>query len=370
MTLDSKGDIRVLFAVSSLSPGGAERVISELANSFVSRFAAIGVLTLSSDVKDHYSLDPHVERIALDVLWNSRTPWVSLTGNLRRSSLIREAVKSFRPDIIISFIEQTNVRVLAAVLGLGVPVIVSERIDPRRYHVGRAWNVARRLLYPFASGIVVQSEPVASWARAFLKADRVHVVPNFVRSLPMPSGSRSKNSVLAVGRLDRQKGFDILLRAFHAAGLAERGASLTILGDGPERATLDSLARELRIEHAVALPGVVSDPERWMAQATVFVLSSRFEGFPNVLLEAMAMGCPVIASDCDSGPRDIVRDDVDGVLVPPEDVNRLSAALARLMKDAAAREAIAEAGLAVRERFSKEAIVSQWDRLTRTVLAG
>ena len=362
---------RILLAVSTLSAGGAERVISELANAWAEKGWQAGVLTLSAQCSDHYGLPPSVTRIALDLMWDSRSIWQSIAGNLRRSGALRKAVRGFDPDAVLSFVEQTNVRLLAAMLGSGVPVIVSERTDPRQHEVGRAWRLVRLLLYPFARRVVVQTVSVAGWAQGFLPARKVRVIPNFVRALPEVPGwtQRHEDEILAVGRLGREKGFDVLLRAFAAGGLMAQGVRLTILGEGPERAALEGLARELGVAGAVSLPGVVKDPERWMARATVFVMSSRYEGFPNALIEAMAMGCPVIAADCDSGPREIIRNEEDGLLVPPEDAEALSGALVRLMGDAALRERLGKGALSVRERFSKEHIMNQWESLIDEVLA-
>ncbi len=341
----------------------------ELANAWAEQGWAVGVLTLSHPGTDHYRLHPSVERIALDVIWDSANLWQSIHGNLRRSRMIRRAVRRFHPHVVVSFIEQTNVRMLAALLGTGTPVIVSERIDPRRHQVTRAWQFARRMLYPLASRVVVQTESVAQWARGFVSAGRVCVITNFVRTLPEPPdpGQRSTDGILAVGRLDRQKGFDLLLRAFAASGLAARGGRLTILGEGPEREPLASLARQLGIESAVSMPGIVNDPENWMARCAVFILPSRYEGFPNALLEAMAMGCAVIAADCDSGPREIIRDGEDGLLVPVEDVDALASALARLMDDADLRARLGREAVKVRHRFAKEALLRRWEDLIREV---
>jgi len=359
---------RVLWAVSSLSAGGAERMIAELANAFAERGHEVAVLTLSSPDRDHYRLAAGVRRLALDVIWDSSSLWQSVTGNLRRGRLIRRAVQGFRPDVVVSFIEQTNVRVLAALLGARIPVIVSERIDPRRHAVGAAWDGARRLLYRFAARVVVQTEDVARWARGLVDPRRVQVIPNFVRTLPPASDQREARHLLAVGRLARQKGFDLLLAAFARSGLPETGARLILLGEGPERSRLEALARSLGIAQAAEMPGVVSAPEAWMARATLFALPSRYEGFPNALLEAMAMGCPVVAADCDSGPREIIRHGENGWLVPPEDVPALAAALRQLFADAALRERLGQAALEVRERYAREAIVAQWGKLIEEVI--
>lgn len=358
---------RILWVISSLSFGGAERVIVELANAFADRGHSVAVLTLVTAKRDHYHLDSRVERIALNMIWDSASIWQSIAGNWRRSRMIREAIQSYRPDAVVSFIEQNNVRVLAATVASGIPIIVSERIDPRWHQVGRAWTLARRLLYPLAARVVVQTERVAVWARTITSAGRVRVIPNFVRALP-PGGERGQKSLLAVGRLDRQKGFDVLLRAFAACGLAQHGVTLTILGEGPERKALETLARELNVAQAVEMPGVVEKPEVWMGRATVYVLPSRYEGFPNALLEAMAMGCPVIAADCDSGPREIIRNGENGLLVPVEDVGALADAMKTLFADAALRDRLGAGALTVRDRYSRDAIVRQWETLIEEVV--
>lgn len=360
---------RILWVISSLSAGGAERVVTELANAFAERGHSVAVLTLAASDSDHYRLDRRVERIALNVIWDSTSLWQSLAGNWRRCRMIRASVRRVRPDVVVSFIEQTNVRVLSAMLGSGIPIIVSERTDPRRHKVGCAWNAARRLLYPFAARVVVQTEGVADWARRITKDKRVRVIPNFVRTLPQAPDERPEQMrVLAVGRLDRQKGFDVLLRAFASSALAERGVRLTILGEGPERHALEDLADELGLAQAVEMPGVVQNPESWMQQATVYVLPSRYEGFPNVLLEAMAMGCPVIAADCDSGPRDIIRHGENGFLFPVEDVDALAAALKKLIDDAPLRARLGSEAVKVRGRYSRDGIVSQWVELIAEVV--
>jgi GalNAc-alpha-(1->4)-GalNAc-alpha-(1->3)-diNAcBac-PP-undecaprenol alpha-1,4-N-acetyl-D-galactosaminyltransferase len=360
---------RILWVISSLCAGGAERVITELANSFADRGHSIAVLTLSEPRADHYQLDTRVERIALNVIWDSVSLWQSLASNWRRIHMIREAILRYQPDAVVSFIEQTNVRVLAALFGTGIPVVVSVRIDPRRHWEGRAWDRARRLLYPFAARVVVQTDGVVEWARGFVPHERVAVIPNFIRSLPCPSTqSRSCNALLAVGRLDYQKGFDVLIRAFAASGLSAQGVTLTILGEGPMRTVLSHLAASLGVGDAVLLPGVVKEPEYWMARATVFVLPSRYEGFPNALLEAMAMGCAVIAADCDSGPREIVRHGTDGILVPPENVEALADAMINLMGNDGLREQLGEAAVDVRNRFAHEQILEHWQKLVEGVI--
>jgi glycosyltransferase involved in cell wall biosynthesis len=202
----------------------------------------------------------------------------------------------------------------------------------------------------------------------------VHVIPNAV---PAPTaepfrhaGRSEERAILAVGRLEPQKGFDVLLRAFADVARSRPEWRLRIAGEGPERGRLEALVFDLGIEDRVNLDGVVSDIDAAMRSADLFVLSSRYEGFPNALCEAMASGLPVIATDCPVGPREIVRDGIDGVLVPPEDERALAGAMDRLMDDPASRERLGAAASAIAERFTPVAILDRWESLLRTVTDG
>jgi glycosyltransferase involved in cell wall biosynthesis len=212
--------------------------------------------------------------------------------------------------------------------------------------------------------LVVQTKNVATdWAYSIVPSEKVAVVPNAVREMPetLPGEARDPCLILAVGRLNRQKGFDVLLKAFARSNLAGRGARLVILGEGTERVSLEEIACSLNIAQAVSMPGVVRDPESWMARCALFVMSSRYEGFPNALLEAMSMRCAVIATDCDSGPREMISHEHDGLLVPVEDEEATALAMTRLFDDAQMRERLGEAAVGVRERFSREKVMQQWE---------
>lgn len=363
---------RILFAISSLSAGGAERILSAIANAWADAGWQIGVMTLAGCEQDHYGLHPAVVRIPLALLFPSHSPWRRVSANLQRSLAIRKSVRGFAPDCVVSFIDQTNVRVLAALTGCRIPVVVSERVDPRYHDIGRIWSWARRVLYRRAAKVVVQTESVAEWARGFLAPAKVTVIPNFV-ALPaceLTARQRDAGTILAVGRLVAQKGFDLLLRAFAATGLANAGMRLTILGEGPERRHLEQEALALGISTSVDMPGIVATPGNWMARCTIFVLPSRFEGFPNALLEAMALGCAVIAANCPSGPATLIKDGDNGLLVPAEDITALTAALARLAGDPERRLQLGRRALAVRDEYALEAVLACWEDLLMQTIGG
>jgi glycosyltransferase involved in cell wall biosynthesis len=173
--------------------------------------------------------------------------------------------------------------------------------------------------------------------------------------------------LLAVGRMDKQKQFDHAIEAF--ARLAERHSSwdLVVLGDGPERSDLEQKASALGLKHRVHMPGRAGNIAEWYERADLYVMSSRFEGFPNTLAEAMAHGCAAVSYDCDTGPRDIIRDGVDGLLVrPASDIDALAGSLSRLMADDDTRRLMATRGVDVRQRYSVGNVVARWDEILET----
>jgi glycosyltransferase involved in cell wall biosynthesis len=175
---------------------------------------------------------------------------------------------------------------------------------------------------------------------------------------------------VAVGRLVEQKGFDLLLKAFSIVAEQCRDWNLVIWGEGPERAKLERLRDELGLRNRVRLPGLTPEPYGWIDGAHLFVLSSRFEGLGNVVGEAMAAGLPVIAFDCDWGPREFVKPDVNGILVPPQDVEALAKAIVMLIRNDTLRDELAVNARASMGRFSPEGILAQWDGIVRDAVYG
>ncbi len=361
----------ILLVVSSLSAGGAERVITEMARWWASRNQRVTVLTLSGTDEDHYRLAPGVERIALNFWGRARTPWQAIDKRADRFIKLRRSIIRARPDVVISFIDITNMRTVAALMGTGIPVVVSERIDPRYHHLHPFWSLSRRLLYPLSHALVVQTGSVTAWARRVVPEKKLWVIGNFVRNLPGRTGqsiNHREQIILAIGRLVEQKGHDLLIRAFARAHAAEAGWRLVILGEGPQRPALEKLVLNLGIRDAVSLPGIVDEPAELLSRAGIFVLPSRYEGFPNALLEAMACGCAVIAADCPSGPAEIIHDGMNGLLVPKEDIASLSDALLKLMHDSGLRERMGTQALRVKKAFSQESVMARWNALIENIL--
>ena len=324
--------MRLVLVIAGLEAGGAERVLSTLANAWVAEGHEVVLITYAPGGADFYPLDTRVRRLGLDMLRTVPHPLLGLWRMATRVWRLRVCLRAERPTVVVSFTTSVNLETLMACRGLGLAVVVSERTEPARQVLDRVRRGLRQRLYPWADAVVVQSPAIAAWFQQAIPAARVTVIPNPVATVEFPLAAAAGNrQIMALGRLVPLKGFDLLLRAFARSQAAALGWRLSIVGEGAERARLTALAGELGIGEWVSLPGLLGEPAREYARSPIFVLSSRYEGFPNALLEAMAHGCAVLSFACPSGPAAIVDDGESGLLVAPEDVTALAAGLDRLL---------------------------------------
>jgi glycosyltransferase involved in cell wall biosynthesis len=358
--------MRLAVVMSSMSAGGAQRVAALLCDHWAARGEDVCLITLDSVRADRYPLDERVTRVGLDMTGEARSLADAVKRNRQRVLALRRVLREFRTTVVLSFGDQTNVLAVLATRGTLMRCVVGEVTDPGRHPIGAMWSTLRRLTYPFATALVVQTRALLPWANAvMLGRRRAYVVRNPVRvmHLPLPRPcSGARGVIVAMGRLAPEKGFDVLLSAFSSLLPDFGGWRLVILGEGPERAALLHLAESLGIANRVSLPGWSAEPAEALASADIFVLSSRYEGFPNALLEAMACGLPVISTDC-IGSREIIEHQSDGLLVPIDSDAQLAAAMRRLMADAALRMRLGAAAQKVRSRFCLEAVIREWDSL-------
>lgn len=351
--------------ISSLSSGGAERVMCLLANHWAARGEQVCIITLESASLDCYPLDDRVRRIALDTMAESPGIADAVRNNARRIVALRRALRETKAPVVLSFGEEMNVTTLLATRFAGLRVVVSERTDPNLHAIGRVWRLLRRLTYPLAQAVVVQTRGLLPWAQAVAGMHRAHVIPNPVRDMARfatPRVPPPAPVIVAVGRLVPAKGYDVLLKAFAEIAGEFPQAQLVIVGEGPERAALQALAAALGIADRVALPGWSPEPGAVLASATMFALSSHYEGFPNALVEAMACGLPVISAAC-RGALEIVTDERDGLLAPVSSVPGLAKAMRRLLSDERLRDRLGSNAREVAARYGIEPVIAQWDAL-------
>ncbi|NHF73085.1 glycosyltransferase family 4 protein [Paracoccus xiamenensis] len=279
----------------------------------------------------------------------------------RRGLAVRRLIAELRPDLIVSFLTKVNCLTLLAATGTGIPVIVSERNNPSAQSP-RFWRRAQNTLIPRAAGIAMQTH-AAAMDLPPAQAARAHVVPNHCDPVPFtPAPPADHCRFVAVGRLDAQKGFDLLLEAF-ARLPADLPATLDIFGKGQERDNLQAQIRALGLTGRARLAGLVPSASDWLGAGDVAVVSSRYEGFCNVVAEATCSGMPIISFDCPYGPSEMVRHEQNGLLVPNGDVAGLAKAMERLARDRELRNELAGAAWIMADRLDTGRIMAQWDAL-------
>ncbi len=371
--------MKLLILIHSLSSGGAERATANLANHWAGRGWDLTIVTIAPRSLDVYDLDASIERIALSLADESPNALTATRNNLRRVAAVRRVLRQTKPDIALGMMTGANVFLALASSGmLGLRAIGSERIHPPQLPLGRAWEALRRITYGRLAAVTALTSESARWLEGHTSARRVGVIPNATiwplptlepRIPPESITLPARRVLLGVGRAAPQKQFETLVEAFRPLAAKHAEWDLVILGDGPLHPALESQVQSLGLASRVFLPGRAGNIGEWYERADLFAMSSLFEGFPNSLAEAMAYGLPAVSFDCDTGPRDIIRHEVDGLLVAPGDVAGFRDALDRLMGDSGLRLRFAERAVEMRERFSMERIVGMWERLFQQVLA-
>ena len=376
--------MRITLVIAGLGGGGAERVCINLANAWAARAHQTTLLTISQNNRaPAYVIDPRVERrdVGLpraptgdEVAHTAIVSIVNLLADARCTHLIsdittlamlRQEILTSGPDVVVSFIDRTNVRVLAAMAETNPPVIACEQTDVRRNSLG-AWQGAREELYRRAAAVVAPDPAIAQWlatrgARAVAIANPLIAPPKLERR--SESGRRK---VVTLSRLSSEKRPEFLVRSFASIAAVFPDWDLEIYGNGPQRNMLEHLVEELA-PNRIRICGFSNDPYRVLANADVFVSASRIEGFGNAIWEALACGAPVVAMDAGPAVRRLVRHGVDGVIVSQQTMAALAEALASLMRDDGQRKAYASRAPEVVERFPFESALAQWDELFRAI---
>ncbi|MDR5730478.1 MAG: glycosyltransferase family 4 protein [Terriglobia bacterium] len=366
------GELRILFAISTLGRGGAERVASILCNAWAARgHEVVLVQTYSQGPVTAYELAPAIRHLSLT---NSGSA-DGTSGTIMRMATFRNIVKSERPDVIVSFMSHVNVFVMISTLFLKIPRILAERSDPIFNPIPFGLRFACRFFYPLAELVVMQTEEQTERiVEAFGSIPRTMVIPNpLPRDLPSPRQNqfgRDRKILISLGRLSQEKRVDVVIEAFSQVAGQARDWDLHIYGDGPCRAMLQAQAKRSPFCDRIIFKGYSDQAYNTFSEADLFIMTSDYEGFPNALLEAMALGLAVVSSDCPCGAKEITRNGEDGLLVQVGDMAALSEALLRMMNDGAARTELGwRASQSVRNRFALEKVMTLWNEALLTARA-
>jgi len=377
--------IHVCIFIGSLTAGGAERVAVSLSRYLVDQGVKVTLVTMHDRSRDFFFLDTRVQRICLGLAGGSAYR-KKIQATVRRLVALRRVFKMIGPDVVIGMMTSASLFSIAASVGLKTKAIATERNYPGSKSIPIVWSVLRIMCYRFADAHVAQTNDGAEWITKYASAKRIHVISNAV-SWPLPHFepmvapesiiSGEKKVVLAVGGKVDQKGIDLLVKSFVESEAYNFEWQLVVLGldsndhgHGDQSKVLRDRVGALIDSDSIHFPGRVGNMTDWYERADVFILSSRYEGFPNALLEAMAGGCAVIAFDCKTGPRDIVTDGVDGILVSPEHQSEMTAALDKVVSDTDLRTKLGNAAKNVRVKYSEERVFRSWLSTIESVIAG
>lgn len=365
--------MNIVLVIGALGAGGAERVAATLVNAWAARGHSVTLVsTFSGRGECFYPLSENVKVVYLaDRVGTTKK---NLISSVKRFFALRRIFRESGADVFVSFLLHVNIAAIVASRLLGVPMVACEHSNPIASKRTSRQKLLARLVYPWATVLTVLTESVVSPIKAQIPGlKRVAVMPN-----PLPDdvmhfrrvdSASTRKRLIAVGRLQELKQFDVLIDMFAALADNFPEWDLCIWGDGHQRLALEKQVRQLGLDDRVILAGSTREIWAEMASAHAFALTSRFEGLPMAMMEAMAVGLPCVAFDCPSGPRELTSNGRDGLLVPAGDAARFQAELARVMADDALRKELGDkAAASVRGRYSVDSVLAEWDQLFAQVV--
>lgn len=351
---------KILFYIDSLQRGGAQRVMANLIAFFSTKY---NVVLVNDFIPIHqqlsYSIPDCVKRIYL----RKTVKGNSFVKNICRIFKLRKTLKKERPDVVLSFLGNPNKRLLLASFGLNCKKFVSVRNEPCHEYGKRKfdqWFASK--LFSLADGIVFQTIEASNYFQKSIR-DKSKIILNPISKCFYEAKRSVKDeNVIAVGRFEAQKNHLLLLNAWMGIEKDFPEDKLIIYGDGPLRKVYEDYIIHNNLVNRVVLPGIVSDVPQILCSAKLFVLSSNFEGLPNALMEAMAVGVPVISTNCPcGGPKILIETDEQGRLVPCEDVVALQNAMKEILLSKDLREKIGLAAKLRAKSFEDDVIYAQWE---------
>ena len=349
--------MNISFVTANLGSGGAERVISILANEFDKHGHRVEIVFFK-DRHVFYPVNNGIRKVVASEECKSSAMW-------KRLMWFRHYIKRTKPDVVIPFRVSVYTTTLFSLLGVSVPIISSERIDP---HIPDPfWNTLRVLLLPFTTHLVVQTSYIKSFYPRFIQK-KTTIILNPVRELGLPTEIACKeNRIISVARLDPQKNQEMMIRAFAQIADKYPDWKLVIYGEGPLRAQLEALVSSFMLQERVLLPGRTEHVIEELRKSKVFCFSSNYEGLSNSIIEAICVGLPVVTTKV-SGTEDIIVDGENGYVIPINDDHAMVNALSMLLGDEHLIEHMGENNRKKAFMFSIEDIYIQWENLINKVV--
>ena len=353
----------IAFHLNSLQQGGAERVVSNLANRFAKEGYEVVIATEWYGT-DEFALDQKVRRVHVGLTKEDENR-SRISKMLCRIWYLRRFMKKEKPDVVVAFTRGVLYRALAAGIGTGIPVVISVRTDPVGHYDKKADKLRIPLLFPHAAGCVFQTEGAKAFFAPYLQENsRIILNPLNPKYVGVPEPAVRTKDVVQSGRLVDFKNQPMLIRAFLKVHEKHPDYTLKIYGPDSKDGTkeiLESIIHENHVEDFVKLMGGSNTLEKDLADAALYAFSSDWEGLPNALMEAMALGLPVVSTDCPcGGPKTLIEDGVNGLLVPIMDEKAMTDGILRLIEDRELAERLGREARKISERANEDAVFEQW----------
>lgn len=351
--------MKCLFVAPGMLFGGAERVMSILANEWGKSNVESMILVTETEAISKYNLSNKVTMIScLEEKKRAKIPHLVI---IKR---IRKICKEWQPDVVISFYNDLCALTALAITGLHIPLIYSERNDPNRTNQGKIDRLYRKIIENMADKIVFQTTGAQRcYSKSVQEKSTVILNPLNTCGFPIHDFSNEKHEIVSVGRLEPQKNQKLLIDAFALIANDFQEYQLTIYGEGSLRKELEDYIKAKGLQERVFLPGSKNNIQEHIKDASLFVLSSDYEGIPNALIEAMAIGLPCVSTDCSpGGARELIEDGVNGLITPCGDANKLSDAMRMMLSNKAYVKACGIEALKIREKTDVRKISEDWLR--------
>ncbi len=355
---------KIMIITAAMVAGGAQRVISQLINIWTDEGVDIS-LVMTEKMDTFYRIPDYVNinRIGR----RNRNP---LVDKVKRYREVRRIIKREKPDIILSLPEEIGIYTVLANIGTGIPIVVSERNNPWVMPNVKLTRALRKIAYRFVDGLIFQTENAKSFFPKSIQKKGI-VLPNPLElsRIPEPWEGQREKIVVSAGRLEAQKNFALLIEAFSIFHEKHSDYRMIIYGEGRERSVLQEMIKKHGLEYEVSLPGNNSDLLNSIKNSGLFVLSSDYEGVPNVLIEAMAMGLPVVSTDCEpGGAAELIEPGVNGLLAPIRDAQALSEKMCEMIENEYLYRSCSIEALKIKARFEASTVCRDWYQYLEKVI--
>lgn len=352
--------MNIVIFTMSLEKGGAERVITNLCNQYLIAEHNVTIITCLKS-SSQYPLDKQIKHLCVDYLPKEKEQ-NKITRFIRRRRRLKRILDGLSIDIMINILPEPSFLALSLRHYYDFPMLVSVRSDPAMEYGFPPYYLMMRILYPKADGLIMQTEEAKRYFPRVIQ-NRAVIIPNPINmeAVRKPFTGERKKEIVAVGRLIKEKNYPLLIRAYQKVSRQFPEYKLLIYGEGELRKELEELIKNLELKDRVILAGQKDDIFEQIYESSLFVMTSSHEGMPNALMEAMALGLPVIATDCPcGGPRFLIQNQKNGILIESNNETALEKAMVEILSDRIFAERLGEQASHISEELNPKKIYQKW----------